>query len=136
MADRRLHFCHTVANEVWCIKGWDILLMTPPAVTFQVKQMEEHVNTRLFERSHGRISHTAAGEVVRDYAERILALSAELETRMSELTGEVGGALVVGASTTIAEFMLPRMLGEFKAKYPRVQARLVVANSETIENRV
>jgi len=136
MADRRLQVFHTVAKQLSFTKAADILFMTQPAVTFQVKQLEEHFNTRLFERSHGKISLTAAGEVVRDYAERILALSAELETRMSELTGEVGGALVVGASTTIAEFMLPRMLGEFKAKYPRVQARLVVANSETIENRV
>jgi DNA-binding transcriptional LysR family regulator len=136
MADRRLQVFHTVAKQLSFTKAADILFMTQPAVTFQVKQLEEHFNTRLFERSHGKIALTPAGEVVRDYADRILALSAELETRMSELSGEVGGALVVGASTTIAEFMLPRLLGEFKSKYPRVQARLVVANSETIENRV
>lgn len=136
MADRRLQVFHTVAKQLSFTKAADILFMTQPAVTFQVKQLEEHFNTRLFERSHGKIALTPAGEVVRDYADRILALSAELETRMSELSGEVGGALVVGASTTIAEFMLPRLLGEFKSKYPRVQARLVVGNSETIENRV
>lgn len=136
MADRRLQVFFTVAKQLSFTKAADILFMTQPAVTFQVKQLEEHFNTRLFERSHGKIALTPAGEVVRDYADRILALSAELETRMGELSGEVGGALVVGASTTIAEFMLPRLLGEFKSKYPRVQARLVVANSETIENRV
>lgn len=136
MADRRLQVFHTVAKQLSFTKAADILFMTQPAVTFQVKQLEEHFNTRLFERSHGKIALTPAGEVVRDYADRILALSAELETRMAELSGEVGGALVVGASTTIAEFMLPRLLGEFKSKYPRVQARLVVGNSETIENRV
>lgn len=136
MADRRLQVFHTVAKQLSFTKAADILFMTQPAVTFQVKQLEEHFNTRLFERSHGKIALTPAGEVVRDYADRILALSGELETRMAELSGEVGGALVVGASTTIAEFMLPRLLGEFKSKYPRVQARLVVGNSETIENRV
>jgi len=110
--------------------------MTQPAVTFQIKQLEEHFNTRLFERGHGRISLTPAGEVVLEYAERILSLSAELDTRLREMTGRLSGPLLVGASTTIAEFLLPRVLGEFKARHPEVQARLTVANSEAIEGRV
>lgn len=110
--------------------------MTQPAVTFQVKQLEEHFNTRLFERSHGKISLTPAGELALDYAERILQMSGEMEARISELTGQVSGPLLIGASTTIAEYMLPRLLGEFKQKHPDTQARLTVANSETIENKV
>jgi len=52
------------------------------------------------------------------------------------MTGEMRGPLLVGASTTIAEFMLPRVLGEFNAAYPQVRARLIVANSESIESQV
>jgi DNA-binding transcriptional LysR family regulator len=110
--------------------------MTQPAVTFQVKQLEEHFNARLFERSHGKIALTPAGLMVLEYAERILGLSAELDKRVSDLTGAVSGPLLIGASTTIAEFILPRVLGEFKARHPQVQAHMTVANSETIENRV
>ena len=110
--------------------------MTQPAVTFQIKQLEEHFNTRLFDRGHGRIALTPAGEVVLGYAERILGLASEMDVRLSELTGEIGGSLMVGASTTIAEFMLPGILGEFKSTYPNVRSRLVVGNSESIENRV
>ena len=110
--------------------------MTQPAVTFQVKQLEEHFNTRLFERSHSKITLTPAGRLAMEYAERILNLTAEMETRLTEMTGEVGGTLLIGASTTIAEYMLPRMLGDFKARYPQVQARLTVANSETIESKI
>ena len=105
-------------------------------MTFQVKQLEEHFNTRLFERGHGRNTLTPAGLLVLEYAEKILALSAELDLRLKEMTGEVGGLLLVGASTTIAEFLLPQVLGDFKSKYPKVQPRLTVANSETVENRV
>jgi len=112
------------------------LFMTQPAVTFQIKQLEEQYSTRLFERRHGSISLTPAGELVLSYAERILALSDEMEIRLGEMTGEMRGPLLVGASTTIAEFMLPRVLGEFNALYPQVRARLIVANSESIENRV
>ena len=136
MADRRLQVFHTVAKQLSFTKAAELLFMTQPAVTFQVKQLEEHFNTRLFERSHGKISLTPAGEMALSYAERILGLASEMETRVGELTGQISGPLLVGASTTIAEYMLPRLLGEFKARYPQVQARLTVANSETIENKV
>ncbi|MCS6786404.1 MAG: LysR family transcriptional regulator [Thiobacillaceae bacterium] len=136
MADRRLQVFYTVAKLLSFTKAAEQLFMTQPAVTFQVKQLEEHFNTRLFERSHGKISLTPAGELALDYAERILNLSNEMEARIKELTGQVSGPLLIGASTTIAEYMLPRLLGEFKQKHPETQARLTVANSETIERKV
>ena len=136
MADRRLQVFHAVAKQMSFTKAAEALFMTQPAVTFQIKQLEEHFNTRLFERGHGKIALTPAGEVVLEYAERILSLSAELETRLREMTGRLSGPLLIGASTTIAEFLLPRVLGEFKSHHPDVQPKLVVANSEAIENRV
>lgn len=136
MADRRLQVFHAVARNLSFTRAADALFMTQPAVTFQIKQLEEQYGTRLFERRHGSISLTPAGELVLSYAERILALSDEMDTRLAEMTGEMRGPLLVGASTTIAEFMLPRVLGEFNALYPQVRARLIVANSESIEGRV
>ncbi|MHB1232829.1 MAG: LysR family transcriptional regulator [Burkholderiales bacterium] len=136
MADRRLQVFHTVAKQLSFTKAAELLYMTQPAVTFQVKQLEEHFNTRLFERGHSKITLTPAGEVALEYAERILNLTGEMETRLGELTGQISGTLLVGASTTIAEYMLPRLLGDFKAQYPHVHARLTVANSETIELKV
>ncbi|MDD5176940.1 MAG: LysR family transcriptional regulator [Sterolibacterium sp.] len=136
MADRRLQVFHAVAKQLSFTKAADVLFMTQPAVTFQIKQLEEHFNSRLFDRGHGKIALTPAGELVLEYAERILGLSAEMDVRLSEMTGEIGGPLLVGASTTIAEFMLPSILGEFKSLYPAVQPRLIVANSESIETRV
>jgi DNA-binding transcriptional LysR family regulator len=136
MADRRLQVFHAVAKHLSFTRAADALFMTQPAVTFQIKQLEEQYGTRLFERRHGGISLTPAGEMVLSYAQKILALSDEMETRLSEMTGEMRGPLLVGASTTIAEFMLPRVLGEFNAAYPQVRARLIVANSESIESRV
>jgi len=136
MADRRLQVFHAVAKQLSFTKAAEVLFMTQPAVTFQIKQLEEHFNTRLFDRGHGRITLTPAGEVVLQYAEKILGLSSEMDVRLAEMTGEIGGSLIVGGSTTIAEFMLPRILGEFKVTYPNVKPRLLVANSETIETRV
>jgi len=136
MADRRLQVFHAVAKHLSFTKAAEALFMTQPAVTFQIKQLEEHFNTRLFERGHGRIALTPAGDIVLDYAERILGLSAELDTRLKEMTGQVAGLLLVGASTTIAEFLLPQVLGDFKSGHPNVVPRLFVANSGAVENRV
>jgi DNA-binding transcriptional LysR family regulator len=136
MPDRRLQVFHAVARQMSFTKAAEVLFMTQPAVTFQIKQIEESYNTRLFERGHGKISLTPAGELVLDYAERILALSGELETRLKEMTGRLSGPLLIGASTTAGEFMLPPILGEFKSQYPDVQARLFVANSGAIESQV
>jgi len=136
MADRRLQVFHAVAKHLSFTKAAEALFMTQPAVTFQIRQLEEHFNTRLFDRAHGRISLTPAGTLALEYAERILGLSAELDTRLKELSGQVAGPLLIGASTTIAEFLLPQVLGEFKARNPAVVPRLFVANSEAVQDRV
>ena len=136
MADRRLQVFHAVAKHLSFTKAAEALFMTQPAVTFQIRQLEEHFNTRLFDRAHGRITLTPAGTLALEYAERVLGLSAELDTRLKEISGQLGGPLLIGASTTIAEFLLPQILGEFKARYPAVVPRLFVANSEAVQDRV
>ncbi len=136
MADRRLQVFYTVARHLSFTKAAEQLFMTQPAVTFQIKQLEEQFNARLFERSHGKIALTQAGRLVMDYAERILGLSEEMETRVGELTGSMSGPLLLGASTTIAEFILPRILGEFKVEHPQVRTHLTVGNSEMIASRI
>jgi len=136
MADRRLQVFHAVAKHLSFTKAAEALFMTQPAVTFQIRQLEEHFNTRLFDRAHGRIALTPAGQLALEYAERILGLSSELDTRLKEMSGQVAGPLLFGASTTIAEFLLPQVLGEFKARYPAVVPRLFVANSEAVQGRI
>jgi DNA-binding transcriptional LysR family regulator len=136
MADRRLQVFHAVARHLSFTRAAEALFMTQPAVTFQIRQLEEHFNARLFDRAQGRIALTAAGAVALEYSTRILALSAELETRMKELSGQLAGPLLIGASTTIADFLLPQVLGEFKSRYPGIVPRLIVANSEIVQDRV
>ncbi len=136
MADRRLQVFHTVARLLSFTKAAETLHMTQPAVTFQVRQLEEYFNTRLFDRTHNRISLTEAGERVYEYADRIFDLYADMENSVREMTGEIRGALTIGASTTIAEYMLPALLGDFGARYPEVTIHLRVSNSEGIVSMV
>ncbi|MGA7799978.1 MAG: selenium metabolism-associated LysR family transcriptional regulator [Gammaproteobacteria bacterium] len=136
MADRRLQVFHTVARLLSFTKAAESLHMTQPAVTFQVRQLEEHFNTRLFDRTHNRISLTEAGKRVYEYADRIFELYSEMENSVREMTGEISGVLIMGASTTIAEYMLPALLGDFKHKYPEVNVHLKVSNTDGIVHMV
>lgn len=132
MADRRLQVFFMVAKVLSFTKAAETLHMTQPAVTFQVKQLEEFFNTRLFDRTHNKISLTDAGKIVYDYSELILEHYEKMNDEVKQLTGEVAGSLLIGASTTIAEYMLPRLLGAFKRQFPDVNIRLQVGNTETI----
>jgi DNA-binding transcriptional LysR family regulator len=136
MADRRLQVFHTVARLLSFTKAAETLHMTQPAVTFQVRQLEEHFNTRLFDRTHNRISLTDAGRHVFAYADRIFELYAEMESSVRDITGEIRGTLTIGASTTIAEYMLPPLLGDFKERFPSVTIHLKVSNTEGIVTMV
>ena len=136
MADRRLQVFFFVARLLSFTKAAEELHMTQPAVTFQVRQLEEQFNTRLFDRTHNRISLTEAGQRVYECAERIFELYAEMDNKVRELTGDISGVLILGASTTIAEYMLPVLLGDFKKEYPDVTIRLKVANTDGIVSQV
>ncbi len=136
MADRRLQVFSAVVKHGSFTRAAEKLFMTQPAVTFQIKQLEEHFNTRLLERGHGHATPTPAGQIVSDYAERILELNAEMESRVAELTDELAGTLNIGTSTTIAAYWLPHILEGFKRQYPRVVPRVSVGNSQLIADRV
>ena len=136
MADRRLKVFHTVARLLSFTKAAEALHMTQPAVTFQVRQLEEHFNTRLFDRTHNRVSLTDVGQVVYESADRIFELYEEMENKVREMTGEVGGALTLGASMTVAENMLPALLGDFKRNNSDINVRLKVGNTDSIVSMV
>ncbi len=136
MSDRRLQVFYSVARHLSFTKAAEALHMTQPAVTFQVRQLEEQFNTRLFDRTHNRINLTEAGDRVYHYAKQIFELYSRMEGEVRELTGEISGVVVLGASTTIAEYMLPSLLGAFKRKFPDVVIRLRVSNTDGIVTMV
>ncbi len=136
MADRRLKIFHTVARLLNFTKAAEELHMTQPAVTFQIRQLEDQFNTRLFDRTHNKVTLTDVGKQVYLYADRILKLYEDMTRSVTDMTGEVSGGVTLGASTTVAEYMLPKLIGEFKAKYPEVQISLKESNTEHIVTMV
>jgi len=136
MADRRLKIFHTVARLLNFTKAAEELHMTQPAVTFQIRQLEEQFNTRLFDRTHNKVTLTDVGKRVYSYSDRILKLYEEMTRNITEMTGDVSGSVTLGASTTIAEYMLPLLIGEFKKKFPEVIINLRESNTEDIVSMV
>jgi DNA-binding transcriptional LysR family regulator len=136
MADRRLQVFHAVAHCRSFSRAAEVLFMTQPAVSFQVRQFEEQLNTRLFDRSAGRVALTPAGEIVLEYADRILGLNGEMEQRVGELAGQVRGSLRLGVSPSLAATGLPRLLAEFGLQYPSVEPCLVVDADDEIQDQL
>ena len=136
MSDRRLQVFHAVARMLSFTKAAEVLHMTQPAVTFQIRQLEEQFDTRLFDRAHNKVSLTDAGHLVFEYAERIFEQYSEMENAIREMTGNFNGSLTIGASTTIAEYMLPALLGDYNEENPEIRLRLRVSNTEGIVSMI
>ncbi len=110
--------------------------MTQPAVTFQIRQLESHFDVRLFDRAHNRVALTEPGRRVYEYAERILGLYAEMEISLKELNRNLNGAVILGASDSVAESLLPTLLRDFKRERPDVNLRLKIAAADEIVHMV
>ena len=112
------------------------LLISQPALSVQVRDLERHYEMALFERAGRGVRLTEAGEVVRGYARRILALAEESGEAVSELQGLHAGLLRLGASTTIGEYLLPAALAAFHHAYPGIRVSVEIANTLRITDRL
>ena len=126
----------TVADKKNFSKAAKALSLTQPAVSFQIQTLEQYYQTMLFDRVNRHVKLTAAGELLLDYAVHMNNLQAELERNMQQLTGHVKGELLVGASTTIGEYILPYVVGAFKQNYPDVNATIQIMNTKDIAENV
>jgi DNA-binding transcriptional LysR family regulator len=132
----RLRVFRAVAEQLSFRKAGEVLYLTQPAVTLQVKTLEEELGTKLFDRDQSGVRMTEAGKVLLEYAERLRQVAEEVEQRVAALKGAVAGQLVVGASTTIAQYVLPLLLAEFSRIHPAVQLQVFSANTEHIAEDV
>jgi DNA-binding transcriptional LysR family regulator len=132
----RLVVFRAVAEQLSFRKAAEELYLTQPAVSLQIKALEEDVGVQLFDRTGAHITLTAAGHVLLGYCEQVKTLLAQAEREIAALSGEHVGQLALGASTTIAQYVLPRLLGEFCREHPRVHPTLVSGNTEHIVEAV
>jgi aminoethylphosphonate catabolism LysR family transcriptional regulator len=110
--------------------------VTPPAVSLQIRQLEQAHGVRLFDRVRRRVRLTLAGQRLEQYARRIFALAADAERALEETRGFAGGQLRLVASATAAAYYLPPLLTRFRRRYPGVRVHLDVGNSQRVRERI
>lgn len=128
----RLKVFRAVAEHLSFRKAGEKLYLTQPAVTLQIKTLEEELGTRLFERSASGVHLTHGGEILMGYAEQLRQLAEQAENQLAGLEGKAAGELVLGASTTIAQYVLPPLLAAFARRYPAIHLGVCSENTEHI----
>src|SRR5699024_6931246 len=109
-----------------------ILHMSQPSVSTQIRKLEESLDVKLFERTTKQVHVTSQGKILYECAEKIFNLMNQTKNKMASLSQTVHGDLVIGASLTLGEHVLPYLLGEFQNEFPHVNLSMIVNNSEHI----
>jgi DNA-binding transcriptional LysR family regulator len=132
----RLSVFREVAERSSFRQAADALYITQPAVTQHIKALEEELGGALFDRSGGRVRLTAMGAALlrgADASHQILAAAAQ---DVAALQGNLLGSLRIAASTTIAQYVLPGVLGRFARKHPQVELEMESANTARVAEAV
>jgi DNA-binding transcriptional LysR family regulator len=132
MSDFRLRVFQAVANHLSFTKAAQELCITQPAVTKHIRELERSYDQRLFERRGNRVSLTEAGQLLLRYADQVHELHHQLSEQLHTLHDTTAGRLRLGASSTLAQYVIPPILPGFQSRYPRVELTVLIGNSEHI----
>ena len=128
---RQLRVFTEVAKHLSFARAAEVLHLTPPAVTMQVKELEGHVGLPLFERNGRQVALTTAGEYMLVYARKVLATLKDAEDAAARLQRLEVGTLTIGMVST-AKYFLPRLLAEFQRDHEGIEIKLAVGNREQL----
>jgi DNA-binding transcriptional LysR family regulator len=132
MENFRLKVFRVVAGHLNFSRAAEELLLTQPAVTQQIKALEDEYGVPLFDRSGGRITLTPSGQALLPYAEKLKEISEEAYTAVANASGKHGGQLTLGASQTIGQYLLPNLVAGFLRENPRVSVTATSGNTDAI----
>ena len=136
MENHRLRVFREVVAHMSFRKAAEVLRLSQPAVSQQIHVLEQEYATRLFDREGNHIALTAAGQILHGYALSAAHLMAEARVALASLDHLISGDLRLGASTTIAQYILPRVLGTFHRQNPQVHLSLISGNTDHIVEAV
>nr|YP_010241990.1 lysR transcriptional regulator [Coscinodiscus granii]QTI82905.1 lysR transcriptional regulator [Coscinodiscus granii] len=133
---QQLRIIKAIASEKSFTKAAEILFMSQPSLSKQVKIIENHLGIILVNRENNKISLTEAGKLFLQYSERILALCEESCRAINDLKNGDRGNLIVGASQTIGTYLMPRILALFAQNYPQINIAVQVDSTRVIAKNV
>ncbi len=132
----QLRIFQTVAQQRSYSRAAELLYLSQPGVSLQVKALERSIGLPLFEKVGRTLRLTEAGSELLAYSERIFALMDETQLVLEELSGARRGTVKVGASTTAGIYIVPSALGAFHRQNPRVKLTLDVVNRFNVQERL
>lgn len=113
-----------------------VLGVSQPAVTMQVQALETDLGATLLDRRYRKVDLTEAGRILLPHAHKVLADLEHARQELENLSGSISGRLVIAASTTPGQYILPKVLGSFLAQYPEVGVSLRVLDTAEVVDRV
>lgn len=128
----QLKILQTISEEGSFKKAAEKLYISQPAVSLQVQNLEKQLNAPIFYRDKRKAYLTETGELLKKYCDRILNLCEETCRSLDELQTFQSGALVIGASQTTGTYLMPRLIGIFRHKYPHISVELQVHSTRQI----
>lgn len=132
MLDYRLEVFRAVAEQLNFTRAAETLHISQPAVTQHIKHLEEHYRVALFRRGAGGIALTPAGQLLYEASGRAAELSRQTAAQLRRGLAVVSGPLRLGASTTVAQYFLPPILGRFQKEHPQVAVTLRIGNTRDV----
>ena len=128
----QLKILHAIFSEGSFKKAAEKLYISQPAVSLQIQNLERQLNTPLFYRDKRKARLTETGQLLIKYCERILSLCDETCRALDELHTLQSGSLIIGASQTTGTYLMPRLIGLFRHKYPQIEVELQVHSTRKI----
>ena len=133
---QQLRIIKAIATELSFTKASEILFISQPSLSKQLKILENRLGVQLINRHKNHISLTEAGKLLLQYSERILTLCEESCRALIDLKNGERGNLTVGASQTIGTYLMPRILALFAQNYPQIDLKVQVNSSRIIAKNI
>jgi DNA-binding transcriptional LysR family regulator len=128
----QLKILHAISNEGSFKRAAEKLYISQPAVSLQIQSLEKQLNKPIFYRDKRKARLTETGKLLIKYCDRILSLCEETCLALDELNTLQSGALIIGASQTTGTYLMPRLIGLFRHKYPQIEIELQVHSTRKI----
>lgn len=136
MISYQLKIFQAVAGHGGFNRASKYLRLSQPAISVNIKKLEEELGTPLFERLGRSIQLTDAGKIVEEYVNRLTGVATEMREAIDHMKGIEVGPLRCGAATTVGIYLLPKILVQFKKQFPKVETQLSLEHSRRTEDRV
>jgi DNA-binding transcriptional LysR family regulator len=132
----QLYIFFKVARLQSFSKAAQELSISQPAVSIQVRELENSLGTSLLHRMRRELRLTETGEAVFSYTQRIFALAEEMHSVVQDIQGLHSGKLTIGSSTTPGEYILPWLIGKFRREHAGIQVSMTIANTQSVIDQI